>query len=164
MMGTTKVRSLCAPILLGLALCALSVAPATAQTPKQVSQEEFAALSWLEGRWVGSGGGIDAFYESYRFANDGRIEQTTWTDSSFTTADGRSTIDHQGGFVTKARDGRVEYVVTDLDAEEIRFDAAERGGTGFRWTRISNDEWVAVLDRKGEAPVVYNMRRLAEGG
>ena len=158
-----NVRTLAMPVLIGFALCLTTAAHADAQSPTQVSSDDFAALEWLEGRWVGSGSGVDTFYESYRFTDEGTIEQTTWTDSTFRTQDARSTIEYRGGYVMKSRDGRVEAVVTDLDGEGVRFEFVEGGQPGYRWTRVSDDEWLAVLDRKGQAPLVYNMRRVSEG-
>jgi hypothetical protein len=164
MKGRTKGRRIAARAVLGFALCTVSVVQVAAQTPTQVSPDEFASLRWLEGRWFGSGDGVEAFHESYRFLDDGTIEQSTWPDATFTTPDSRSVLELRGGFVTKSRDGTVESVVTHLDDEEIRFEWAERGRPGFRWTRISDDAWVAVLERRGQAPVVYNMRRLSGQG
>jgi len=82
----------------GAALAALAIvaAPAAAQSATAVSAEEFAALRWLEGRWVGSGGGVEAFYEQFRVLPDGTIEQTLWGDSAFTERAGRATIEHRG--------------------------------------------------------------------
>jgi hypothetical protein len=164
MNGKVTVRTVAARVVFGAALCVLASGQARAQTPTQVSPEEFAALSWLEGRWVGSGGGGDAFYESYRFVNEGTIEQTSYPDATFTTPSSRSTIEHRGGFVMKSTDGTVQSVVTRLDDEEIRFEWADRGRPGFTWTRISDEEWVAVLEQKGQAPIVYNLRRVSAGG
>ena len=168
MMTKMKLRTLAAPIVFGLALSALTSAPARAQSsataPAQVSAEDFAALEWLEGRWIGSGGDAGAFYEEYRILDDGRIEQIRWSDSTFTTPVGRSTIEYLGGYVMKSRDGQVESLVTRMADDEIRFAWAESGRPGFTWSRVSDDEWVAVLDRRGEGPVVYNMRRTRGNG
>lgn len=168
MMTTMKLRTLAAPIVFGLALSALSAAPALAQssakTPARVSAEDFASLEWLEGRWMGSGGDAGAFYEEYRILDDGSIEQIRWSDSTFTTPAGRSTIEFRDGYVMKSRDGQVESLVTRMADDEIRFESAESGRSGFTWTRVSDDAWVAVLDRRGEGPVVYNMRRMRGDG
>jgi len=150
----------------GAALAALAIvaAPAAAQSATAVSAEEFAALRWLEGRWVGSGGGVEAFYEQFRVLPDGTIEQTLWGDSAFTERAGRATIEHRGDLVMKVRAGEIESVVTELREGSVRFEWAERGRPGFTWTRVSDDEWYAVLDRPGGAPLIYNMRRAPEGG
>ena len=102
MKGRTKGRRIAARAALGFALCTVSVVQVAAQTPTQVSPEEFASLRWLEGRWVGSGDGMEAFHESYRFLDDGTIEHSTWPDATFTTPDSRSVLKLRGGFVTKS--------------------------------------------------------------
>lgn len=40
----------------------------------QFSRSDFQKLRWLEGRWRGSEGGENAFYERYHFVNDTTIE------------------------------------------------------------------------------------------
>lgn len=159
-----KIRMPAVTALLTIALCTITIAPARAQSPAQVSPDQFAALEWLEGRWIGSGGGSGEFYEEYRFLDDGTIEQTTWSDSSFSTRESRSTIRYRGGMVMKGPDGQVESLVTRMKDDGIRFEWADADRPGYTWTRISDDEWVAVLDRAGQAPLVYNMRRMRTGG
>jgi hypothetical protein len=126
-----------------------------------VRAEAFAGLDWLQGRWLGSGGGFDAFYEAYRFLNDSTIEQTTWPDETFETADGRSTIELRNGRVLKLRDGAVESVITRISGDTLRFDRTTGRG-GFTWYRVSDDEWRAELDRPSGSPVVYVLRRIRE--
>lgn len=149
-------------------LGALGVArPATAQndgpTSAVVSAEAFRALAWLEGRWLGSGGGFDAFYEAYRFVNDSTLEQTTWPDDSFAEPDGRSTIELREGRVVKLRDGRVQSTVTRLARDTIRFEWVSGDRPGFTWIRVDDATWTAILDRRQGDPVVYTLRRMSGG-
>lgn len=145
-------------------LSLLAAAPAAAQeapTPAPVTPEEFGRLTWLEGRWQGSGGGYDAFYEAYRFLNDSTIEQTTYPDGSFEEVDGRSTIELRDGRIRKLRDGEVESVITRLSGDTLRFERVPARPFGYSWIRESDDEWTAILERPGGAePVVYTLRRI----
>lgn len=162
MNGTLKVRTLCVPVLMGLALCTMSTAPLAAQNPAEVSADQFAALEWLEGRWVGTGGEAGTFYEEYRMLDDGTIEQITYSDASFSTPESRSKIQHMGGFVMKSGEDESQSIVTRIDRERVRFEWAGQANNGFTWNRVSDDEWYAVLDRADQAPVVYNMRRFSD--
>lgn len=142
-------------------LAATAVAAQEAPTPAPVTREEFRSLAWLEGRWVGSGGGYDAFYEAYRFLNDSTIEQTTYPDGSFEAADGRSTMELRDGGILKLRNGEVESVITRLSGDTLRFERVPARPFGYAWIRVSDDEWTAILERPGGAePVVYTLRRI----
>lgn len=145
---------------------ALGGVPAVGQeapAPAPVTAEEFAALGWMEGRWVGSGGGFDAFYEAFRMLDATTLEQTTYPDASFAEPDGRSTLEFRDGAILKLRDGAVESVVTRVAGDTLRFDRVPPGRAGFFWIRIDDDRWRAILDRPGGEPVVYTLRRI-EGG
>jgi len=163
-MGMRNVRTLTMPLALGFALCTISVAPVVAQNPASVSEDEFASLEWLEGRWVGTGGEAGTFYEQYRRLDDGTIEVTTFADSNFTRQQSRSTIQRVGGFVMMSGGEGGQSIVTRMQRESIRFEWAGSDRPGYSWNKVSDDEWVAVMDRRDQAPVVYNMRRVSDAG
>ena len=141
------------------ALFALGGAPADAQEQRATfDRSAFASLAWLEGRWVGSGGGFDAFYEEYRVLNDSTLEQRTFPDSTFSRPDGTSTIEWRGGEVLKRRNGNVETRVVRISGDTARFEPVMAGRRGFTWFRVSSDEWRAVLDGP-TTPVVYTLKR-----
>lgn len=132
-----------------------------APEPAELTAGDFATLAWLEGRWVGSGGGYDAFYEAYRFVNDSTIEQTTYPDDSFAEPDGVSTIRFREGRALKWRDGEAESMIARLAGDTLRFERIPPRPGGFTWIHVSDDEWRAILDRpRGEPPVVYTLRRI----
>jgi len=145
-------------LFLALASSATRGSAQSTPTPAHLSAAEFAGLAWLEGRWVGSGGGYDAFYEEYRFVNDSTLEQRTFPDSTFAEPDRRSLIEFKGGQVLKTRNGQVESMITRLSGDTIRFERARGGGGGFTWLRVAADHWRAVLGRPDQ-PVVYELRR-----
>ena len=154
-------RMMGSQLALAAALFWTSAAAVSAQSPARVSGDDFATLDWLEGRWVGSGASEGAFYEEYRIVGEGVIEQTTWTDSTFSTRVSTSTIELVEGYVIVSGEDR-RSVVTEFDDESLRFEWEGGGRLGYTWTRVSDDEWYAVLDRKGDAPAVYSMRRVSE--
>lgn len=140
---------------------ARSASPREAPAAAPISREAFASLRWLEGRWVGSGGGYAAFYEAYAFLNDSTIEQREHPDSTFGEPRRRATIEWRNGAVLKRTGERVESRLVRVAGDTARFEMGA-GPRGFTWYRVSADEWAAVLDGRTE-PVVYRMRRFAGG-
>lgn len=150
------------------ALLLLAPGPSEGQEgphPVPVSEAEFRSLAWLEGRWVGSGGGFDAFYEAYRFTDAGTLEQIVYEDEGFTAVQSRSTMELGADGIRKVRNGVVESVVTHVSPDSIRFERMSVGRPGFSWIRTSDDEWRAVLELPGgRPPVEYVLRKVREHG
>lgn len=134
-----------------------------APTPAELTAEDFAGLAWLEGRWLGSGGGYDAFHEAYRFVNDSTLEQTIYADASFGEPDGLSTLELRDGQALKHRDGEAESMIARLVGDTIRFERLPPLRGGFTWIRVTDEEWRAILDRPDRDPVVYTLRRIDTG-
>lgn len=120
-----------------------------ATAPGTVSLEQFQQLSWLVGRWRGSGRFVAAFYEQYRFRNDSTIAMTAYTDSTFQieTADS-SVIEWRNGHV-RSRTARATNEVIDFAPTRIRFRrvGATDGGTQFE--RLSATAWTATVYPRG---------------
>ncbi len=136
----------------------LNAQSATTAVAPHVSRQAFSSLKWLEGRWRGSGGGYSAFYEEYRFLNDTTIEQREYSDSTFAQPRNTSRIVWSSGVAQKSRRGSVQSRVARIAGDTARFESANGPG-GFTWIRVSNDEWLALLDGR-PAPVRYSMKRL----
>lgn len=146
-----------------MAMLMLSAGPVAAQDESAAAMlgpDEFVSLRFLEGRWIGSGGGYDAFFEAYRFVNDSTLEQSTYPDERFGEPDGVSTIELRRGRALKYRNGQAESMITRIAGDTVRFERMRPGGGGFTWIRRGPDEWTAVLDRPGGDPVVYTLRRI----
>lgn len=161
--STMRARRPAMVLMLAVAASAGGGSGASAQAAPEaatVTAEAFHTLRWLEGRWLGSGGGFDAFYESYRFVNDSTIEQATHPDETFSEADDPSTIELRDGRIFKYRRGAAESMVTRLAGDTLRFDRVPPGRGGFSWIRVSDDEWTAVLERSSGTPIVYTLRRI----
>lgn len=155
-----KTTTMCAT--LAVAALATLTGPLAGQEPVPVSLADFASLAWLDGRWVGSGGGYEAFHEEYRVVDDSTLVQRTFPDGEFGEPDGVSTMEYRNGVVRKLRNGQVESVVVALEDGRVEFRRVGGRG-GFVWSRVSADEWRAVLEtNRGE--VVYTLRRLPDGG
>ncbi len=143
-------------------LLAAASPPLRAQgSPAPISREAFASLRWLEGRWVGSGGGYTAFYEEYRFVNDSTIEQVEFgSDSTFSRGQGRSPIEWRAGSAVKSRNGQAQSRLARVSGDTAVFENVRTGQRAFIWYRVSADEWRAVLGRP-DSPTIYTLRRVA---
>ena len=132
--------------------------------PLTVSQSEFQHLRWLEGSWRGSGGGIDAFFEGYRWVDDTTIRKYGFADSTLAVISDSGDIALRGGFV---RSGFAErsYVVVELDSARARFTPEGNASNGFEWMRTGPGEWTARLtwDSAGVPRArTYTMRALVK--
>jgi len=114
-----------------------------------VTPRQFRQLTWLVGRWRGSGRFVPAFYEQYRFRDDSTIAMTAFTDSTFQaeTADS-STIELRGGRV-RTRTASTIYEAVELSSTGVRFRRAGAADGGHRFDRVSGDEWKATLYPRG---------------
>ncbi len=126
-----------------------------------VSTTEFAQLRWLEGSWRGSGAGVDAFFEGYRWVDDSTIRKVDYTDSTLASISNSRDIALRAGAVRSGTDARY-YVLVALDPSSVRF-APGRGTTnGFEWRRTGDASWTAriIWDSAGVARErVYEMQR-----
>ncbi len=150
---------LCACVLTAL-LSACERGSSPDVTPAQVSSSQFQQLRWLEGDWRGSGGGVDAFYERYRWVDDSTIRKYDFSDSTLRVVTDSGEIVRRGSTVRSESPAR-SYVVVALDSASVRF-APERNATnGFEWRRTAPGAWTARLtwDSAGVARErMYEMR------
>ncbi len=148
---------LVAPLLLVLLLPGRPEAQVTSATT--ITRAQFAALRWLEGRWLGSGGNYPRFFEEYVFVNDTTIEQREFgMDSTFTSAPNAARIVLSQGRILSLRRGAQSASVARIATDTVWFETG-RSGSGYRWHRVDGNEWVATLGG-GSAPTVYRMRRV----
>jgi hypothetical protein len=129
-----------------------------------VPLSDFRQLSWVIGRWHGTGRWSPSFYEQYRFRDDSTIAMTAYTDSTFQseTADS-SVIEWRNGQV-RSRTPRATYEVIELASSRIRFRRVGASDGGHRFTRVSADEWTATIFPRGTSmdTTVLTMRRVPE--
>lgn len=129
-------------------------------TPATVTTAQFQQLRWLEGNWIGSGGGIDDFYEGYHWVDDSTILKYEFPDSSFAAARDTSRIRLREGVVRSGANSH-SWVAVSIDSMQATF-APERSVTnGFEWRRAGPSAWTARLtwDSSGvPRERTYNMR------
>lgn len=141
-----------------LALALVGGAPGVAAQTQSLE-----AIAWLEGRWVGSGGGYDAFYESFTLQGS-VLRQLEHPDSTFTTAGSVSEWRLSEGRIVKfSDDGTAVSEIAAIVGDSIRIERLSSDGPGYSWVRNGPDEWVAILERRSGEPVRYVMRRY-DGG
>jgi len=119
--------------------CSGGGAPPGTVTPREgvrVSQQQFASLRWLEGRWS-SGRSSDRQFERYDFVSDTAIRIRTYPDAGF-----RQPVD--SSFVV-LRDDRLfaiwrsaEWVATELTPVSVRFEPLEGAPNAFSWHRTGD--------------------------
>ncbi len=139
-------------------------ADAPAREPASVSAAEFRTLAWLEGTWRGSGGGIDPFYERYRFVDDSTLLRLTFTDSTLAAANDSARIALRGGRVIELGDVP-KWQAVEFDSTSWRFESLEDATRAFTWRREGPDRWTAVIewrDSSGPKQRVYSLERLRE--
>jgi hypothetical protein len=127
--------------------------------PQLVSVAQFGELSWLHGKWRGSGGDYPSFFEEYAPLNDSTIQMRSFKDSTLRVVTDSSTIELRGN-VVKSRGATSVHDAT-VTASSIRF---VRPGTnrGHTFAKVSADEWTAMLDpaTADGKPTVYVMKRI----
>lgn len=136
---------------------ALLVAPlqatslgAQAAEPVPVSPSTFHSLRWLEGVWRGSGGGFEAFYEDFRWADDSTVLRHSYSDSTLATVTETSEIRLRDGHAFQWRNGERRAAVVLARNDSLRF------SSGVLWIRRSDDHWTAIL---ANGRTTYELRR-----
>ena len=123
-------------LVLSIAFSVVSGQTKVAQTT--FTKADFKKLRWLEGTWRGTGGGVEPFFERYRFIDDSTIEIDFLTDASLSTSSKKKKI--------VLVDGRILYgdstIASRLDSTSIDFDSKN---TPFSWLKKSKYLWLAKL-------------------
>ena len=118
---------------------------AVAGTAVVVSKAQVNALRWLEGTWRGTGGGVPAFAEGYKFANDSTIDISFFADSTAAKVSSTGKIVLTSGQLFYAGNG-TEYVATKISPTSVTFvPKGTNGKNQFEWTMNTPTQWTAVL-------------------
>ena len=118
---------------------------AIAGTAVAVSKAQLNSLRWIEGTWRGSGGGVPAFAEAYKFVNDTTIEISFFTDSTATKVTGTGKILLTAGQLFYAGNG-TEYAATKIAPNAVTFiPKGTNGKNQLEWTMTSPTQWTASL-------------------
>lgn len=144
-----------------------AVTPATSPspTPIQITVADLAKLRWIEGRWMGSGGGVPTFFERYKFENDSTLLVETLADETGSKVTEESRFELKDGHFghSEAESGSV---ATAFDGNSITFSPLGKSRNSFRFQRETASSWKAILnwvDKDGVAKErIYTMDRLPE--
>lgn len=133
---------------------------AASPVPKQITPADLARLRWIEGTWRGTGGGVAPFFERYKFENDSTLLVESFKDETLKVSDVSRFQLKDGRF--EGSDGESGSVATALDDNSITFAPTGKARNSFRFQRVSDNSWKAVLNwtENGVAKErVYEMER-----
>jgi hypothetical protein len=136
---------------------------ATAPKPHPLTAKDLQALRWIEGSWRGTGGGVPAFFERYHFENATTLVMESLENDKVT---GTSKYELRNGeFWTGT--GTAGQVATAFDSTSITFEFVARQRGGYKWERVNDNAWRAVLmvPASGSRPAgerVYQMERIGK--
>lgn len=127
---------------------------------KKFSAADIAKLKWIEGTWRGSGVDQKPFFERYRFENESTLVVDSFPDEKLEKAEDTSRFELKDGLF-----GNGSYVASSIDDNGINFEPVKDANNSFRWERVSDNAWKAILKwpAKGDKPArerVYNMERI----
>jgi len=132
---------------MALAVCAvcltagLAARQSAAPKPQQLTAADLKNLRWIEGSWRGTGGGVPPFFERYRFESPTILIVESLEGEKVTSTSRYELKD--GQFSSGADASRA--VATAVDDKSVTFEFAARQRGSFRWERVTEDSWKAVL-------------------
>jgi hypothetical protein len=131
----------------------------SAPVSKKISSADVSKLRWLEGTWRGSGVDQAPFYERYRFENETTLAVDSFPDEKLERVDDTSRFELKDG-----QFGNSNYAVSSIDDTSVDFVPIAKAKNSFRWERVSDNSWKAILKwpAEGAKPArerVYNMER-----
>lgn len=142
-----------------LIITSLSVLP-FGQTPRRdFRAADFSHLRWIEGTWIGSGGGVSGFYERYHFINDSTLESASFTDAELKHMSTRSVFALRNGRIYD-ESGKNRWEAARINAGTAQFVPVRGATNSFQFTRISKDHWTATVIPATGKRLVYEMRRV----
>jgi predicted O-methyltransferase YrrM len=115
------------------------------------TNEDFAKLEFLEGRWVGTAPDGNAFYEEYDFPEEGIMRSRRAADKSYSSYSDGSTVKLEDGAII-SRWGEFEWRATSISEYAVHFEPVS-APSAFSWTANSADEISVVqewTDEKGQ--------------
>lgn len=138
-----------------------SSTPTSSPVPTQITPADLAKLRWIEGSWRGTGGGVEPFFERYKFENDSTLQVESFEDETLSKVNDVSRFELKDGHFGGS-DGDSGSVATALDDNSITFAPTGKARNSFRFQRVSDNSWKAILNwtDKGVAKErVYEMER-----
>ena len=127
---------------------------------KKFSTADLNKLRWIEGTWRGSGVDQPPFFERYRFENESTLAVDSFPDDKLDKVEDTSRFELKDG-----RFANPSYAASSIDDNGINFEPIANAKNSFRWERVSENAWKAILKwpADGNKPArerVYNMERI----
>ena len=143
-----------------------SLAPAAQASPTPRSgftESDVDKLKWIVGDWKGTGDVEKPFFERYRFVDKTTLAVDGFPDESFTKADDTTLFALKEGAFGNSGDAR--WAASEITGYLITFVPVAGVRNTFKWQRVSDNEWKAILDwpAAGDKPArqrVYKMERV----
>jgi hypothetical protein len=131
--------------------------------PKKLTAADLQKLRWIEGTWRGTGETTPPFFERYRFEGDSVLLVDSFADETVAKVTDTSSFELKDGEFGGGAPGH-RYVAVGLDDRAIEFGPSLNVRNGFRWEKISADEWKATIlnpatKDKPAREIVYKMER-----
>jgi hypothetical protein len=118
---------------------------AVAGTAVAVTKAQLTSLRWIEGTWLGTGGGVPAFAEAYKFVNDTTVDISFFSDSTAVKVLGTGKMVLSSGQLFYAGNG-TEYIATKISPSSVTFvPKGTNGKNQLEWTMVSPTVWNASL-------------------
>lgn len=145
-MPSIRVRQPLATVVIAICASGLTASLAARQSaapkPKQLTAADLRSLRWIEGSWRGTGGGVPPFFERYHFESPAILVVESLEGEKVTSTSRYELKD--GEFSSGSEASRA--VATALDDKSITFEFAAPQRGSFRWERVGQDSWKAVLN------------------
>lgn len=133
-------------------------------TPAKLAAADLEKLRWIEGTWRGTGGGVEPFFERYRFENPTTLAVDGFDNEKLERVTDTTRYELKDGEFGGGSEG-ARYVATAIDDNSITFAPVVKARNSFVWRRDSKDSWTAILSwpANGNKPAgerTYKLERI----
>jgi hypothetical protein len=133
-------------------------------TPAKLTAADLEKLRWIEGTWRGTGGGVEPFFERYRFENATTLAVDGFENEKLEKVTDTTRYELKDGEFGGGSEGS-RYVAIAIDDNSITFAPAVKARNSFIWRRDSKDSWTAILSwpASGNKPAgerTYKLERI----
>lgn len=118
-----------------LLLVLLAACASTTESRPMFTESDFSHLTFLEGRWEGTGPDGKPFYEQYAFPSATEMKSTRFADSSFGTATDGSTVTLDAGRIVSTW-GEFTWHASEVAPGKACF-VPVNAPSSFCWERLS---------------------------
>ena len=131
---------------------------------KNITAADIAKLKWIEGSWRGTGDIDKPFYERYKLENDTTLLVESFDDDKFSKASDVSRFELKDGEFGNDGANGSRSAASAIDANSVTFEPVAKSRNSFRFERVSDNAWKAILtwpatDTTPAGQRTYNMER-----